>query len=137
MTMISFDDVAREFSRLAFTMPGWTLELHRPTALGPAIAELRITAEFLDSRGSGNIIPVRVTALVYPGMPTTTLPGWVYRRINNLMQHETSEWFMKDGARIFDTHRPDTRTIVAHDPHEEGYFSNQTTTEYQVIVYSS
>jgi hypothetical protein len=105
----SYEDVKREFDRLSFTWPGFTLELIEPSpwlrSSGPDIGLLRITMDVLDSRGSGRTILVGRATVVTAGMTAKWFPDWVFHQIFDLLRHEAQEHFRQDG-------------VIFHDPHQ-------------------
>jgi hypothetical protein len=104
----TYEDVKREFDRLSFTWPGFTLELISPSPWhqdGPDIGLLRVGMDVLDSRGSGQMIHVGQAAVVTQGMPAEVFPQFVFHHIFGLIRHEMQENWRQDGVLILDPHK--------------------------------
>lgn len=116
----TYSDAEKAFARLAFTMPGYTMELRTPglgeyheTYGGALMPFLRVTVKTRDTYrpDDPHLFTVQhMRRLFIPTpFPLDEFVRLIFHEIRSVLDHETKEWFRVDGIMVYDPHKNDRK----------------------------
>lgn len=103
-----FNRLEAELARWTYK-PGWTFELERPPPHDSfAVGSIVVRYQALDSRGSGETIPIvvrwAVDVYLLQDEHEQVFQRWLQARVLDAERHESREWLRRDGGIFDDPH---------------------------------